>query len=203
MKWLDNFFEKKTRTLAQQASRRSALVKVGKLFVGAAFVLPVLPFDRIGQSAQAFEKGKGHASSDDDTSCDYWRYCALDGFLCTCCGGTISSCPPGTEVSKVTWVGTCHNPADGKDYLIDQGRSMARRLAQPIDDLLHVCHVIGDGMPVDVFVPVTAAVAPQGDGVAGETGGGKLRQEGIGPHPGSGESAMDEEQGSGAGGSCR
>ena len=91
MKWLDNFFEKKTRTLAEQASRRSALVKVGKLFVGAAFVLPVLPFDRIGQSAQAFEKGKGHASSDDDTSCDYWRYCALDGYLCTCCGGTISS----------------------------------------------------------------------------------------------------------------
>jgi len=26
--------------------------------------------------------------------------------------------PAGTEVSKVTWVGTCHNPYDGKSYLI-------------------------------------------------------------------------------------
>ena len=33
-------------------------------------------------------------------------------------GGTVSSCPPGTEVSKVTWVGTCRNPANGRDYLI-------------------------------------------------------------------------------------
>ena len=29
-----------------------------------------------------------------------------------------SQCPPGTEVSKVSWVGTCHNGKDGKDYLI-------------------------------------------------------------------------------------
>ena len=24
----------------------------------------------------------------DPTSCDYWRHCAIDGFLCSCCGGT-------------------------------------------------------------------------------------------------------------------
>ena len=30
----------------------------------------------------------------------------------------MTSCPPGAEPSPITWVGTCHNPADGKDYLI-------------------------------------------------------------------------------------
>src|SRR5699024_11783589 len=48
-------------------------------------------------------------------SCDYWRYCGVDGFLCTCCGGTATSCPPGAEPSPIAWVGTCHNPKDGKD----------------------------------------------------------------------------------------
>ena len=28
------------------------------------------------------------------------------------------ACPPGTEQSPVTWIGTCRNPADGKDYVI-------------------------------------------------------------------------------------
>lgn len=116
MKWLDDFFEQKTRRVAQSASRRSALVKVGRILVGSAFALPVLPFDRIGGSALAAEPQK--VDYNDATSCDYWRHCALDGFICSCCGGTVSTCPPGTEVSKVTWVGTCFNPNDGKDYLI-------------------------------------------------------------------------------------
>ncbi|MEI8650133.1 methylamine dehydrogenase light chain [Paraglaciecola sp. Hal342] len=42
----------------------------------------------------------------------------MDGFLCSCCGGSQSACPPGTEMSPITWIGTCLNPADNKHYII-------------------------------------------------------------------------------------
>ncbi len=114
MKWFDDFFERQSRRVAQSASRRSAITRLGKLLLGSAVLLPVLPFDRVAKAASA----KPQSKINDETSCEYWRHCALDGFICSCCGGSVSSCPPGTEVSKVTWVGTCHNPNDGKDYLI-------------------------------------------------------------------------------------
>ncbi len=109
--WIDRFAERRVRDAAQRSSRRSTLARLGTVMVGAA-ALPMLPFDRSGR-AQAASPG-----SDDDTTCEYWRNCALDGFLCTCCGGSVNSCPPGSEVSKVTWVGTCANPKDGKNYLV-------------------------------------------------------------------------------------
>jgi methylamine dehydrogenase light chain len=115
MKWLDDFFERSSRRAAQRVSRRSALAGIGRLLVGAAFVLPVLPFDRIARAAGGVGGKKKQA---DIYQCDYWRYCGVDGFLCSCCGGTLSTCPPGTEASKVAWIGTCRNPQDGKDYLI-------------------------------------------------------------------------------------
>ena len=117
MKWLDDLFERKTRKVAQQSSRRGALIRIGKLMVGTAFVLPVLPFDRTAQAAAGAARKAANAKPG-ETDCEYWRYCAQDGYLCSCCGGSAHTCPPGTEASKVAWIGTCRNPDDGKDYLI-------------------------------------------------------------------------------------
>jgi methylamine dehydrogenase light chain len=116
---LDKFTERKTREVASKVSRRSALVDVGRFMIASAFVLPVLPFDRTSQAHAAGLGGAGGSKKKPEvTDCDYWRYCSVDGFLCSCCGGSATTCPPGTTPSKVTWVGTCHNPIDGKDYLV-------------------------------------------------------------------------------------
>ncbi|MFT3904769.1 MAG: methylamine dehydrogenase light chain [Steroidobacteraceae bacterium] len=111
---LDRTAERKARAQASSVGRRSFLSTLGKAMVGAAAV-PMLPFDRFGE-AQAAIPGK-HQSENTET-CDYWRYCAMSGVLCSCCGGSVTSCPPGTEVSKVTWIGTCENPDDKRNYLI-------------------------------------------------------------------------------------
>jgi len=113
MKWLDDFFERSSAAprSACRAAARGRIAPTGR----RRLRLPVLPFDRIARAAA----GAGGKKKEPDVyQCDYWRYCAVDGFLCSCCGGTMSTCPPGTEVSKVAWIGTCRNPQDGKDYLI-------------------------------------------------------------------------------------
>jgi methylamine dehydrogenase light chain len=113
MNWLDHLVERCTRRIAQSTSRRSFLTRLGTALVGGA-ALPLLPVAR----AAAGQAGGTDADPGDPTQCDYWRNCAIDGYLCACCGGTTSSCPPGTEMSAITWIGTCRNPADGKDYII-------------------------------------------------------------------------------------
>ena len=117
MKWLDSLTESSTRTMARRTSRRSVLASLGALLMGAS-TLPLLPVARGAAAAESKGGDAKPAGTDDPSSCDYWRHCAIDGFVCSCCGGSQSACPPGTEMSLVTWVGTCHNPADGKDYAI-------------------------------------------------------------------------------------
>ena len=111
-KRLDKTVEDNARKSARRHGRRSALAKMGGVMAGA-FALKALPFDR-AWGATPSSNGMGS----DDQACDYWRYCALDGYLCTTAGGSVSSCPVGSEASEVSWVGTCHNPGDGRDYLI-------------------------------------------------------------------------------------
>jgi methylamine dehydrogenase light chain len=113
MRSLDQLFEHSTRALASRTSRRSLLAGLGRILTGAA-LMPLLPVER-GNSARADEVKADPKSPE---SCEYWKYCAIDGFLCSCCGGTSSSCPPGTQPSPITWIGTCHNPGDKRDYIV-------------------------------------------------------------------------------------
>jgi methylamine dehydrogenase light chain len=120
MRWfldlIDRQSERAVRRVAHAHGRRSVLARLGVALVGGA-ALPMLPFDRSGGTAHAAGKAKVDPA-DDPVKCEYWRYCAFDGYLCTCCGGSLTSCPPGTEASKVSWVGTCMNPKDGRQYLV-------------------------------------------------------------------------------------
>lgn len=103
-RWFDRIGERQTRRSAQRVSRRSVISTLGQAMVGALAV-PLLPFDRSGAAYGAEPKKGEFKNTTDDEVCDYWRYCALSGTLCTCCGGSVTSCPPGAEVSRVTWVG--------------------------------------------------------------------------------------------------
>lgn len=105
-RWIDRGCTAGSRQLASRTSRRSFLGQLGLALTGVGS-LPLLPVAR----ALAGESG-------DPQSCDYWRYCAISGSLCTCCGGDNTTCPPGTEVSPISWVGTCRNPVDDREYLI-------------------------------------------------------------------------------------
>ncbi len=116
--WLDKIIESSTVSLADRTSRRGFLGKLGAVIAGGMLV-PLLPVMRYSE-AEAAEL-EGHDTGDDwsnPKSCDYWAYCATDGWLCSCCGGTTANCPPGTQPSPIAWVGTCRNPGDGKNYVV-------------------------------------------------------------------------------------
>ena len=131
--WMDRLVERSARALARRTSRRSVLARAGAVLVGAA-ALPLLPVARAADDASrvpAPDDAGLAAPAGDPQNCSYWRHCAIDGFLCACCGGSQNTCPPGTEMSPVTWIGTCRHPGDGKDYIISYndccGQSLCMR----------------------------------------------------------------------------
>jgi len=126
--WIDRGFEASARHLARCTSRRSFLSQLGTFLVGTASI-PLLPMSRLGAQAadMGFKDPDIEGDVGDPQSCNYWRYCSIDGFMSACCGGTATSCPPGTEMSAVTWVGTCRNPADNRNYLISYNDCCGQR----------------------------------------------------------------------------
>jgi methylamine dehydrogenase light chain len=122
---VDDLVASLARGLARRTSRRTLVARLGTVLLGAAAAPVLLPIAR----SRAAEAPPGELG--DPASCDYWRYCASNGYLCSCCGGSAGQCPPGTEMSRMAWIGTCRNPADGKQYLISYndccGKSSCQR----------------------------------------------------------------------------
>jgi methylamine dehydrogenase light chain len=112
---IDDQIERLARKLAQRTSRRGVLGLIGTALAGG-LLFPLLPVNRVVRNAVAQDLNGG--ADGDPASCDYWRYCGFDGFLCGCCGGGVTECPAGTEASPTSWVGTCQHPVDSKEYVI-------------------------------------------------------------------------------------
>ncbi|CAI9084744.1 methylamine dehydrogenase [Candidatus Methylacidiphilum fumarolicum] len=117
MNWIDRLVEFWSRRLALRGSRRGFLTSLA-LFLGAACKLLPAPIERTQSQSTAPEEKELTEKTNNESSCAYWRYCSIDGFLCSCCGGGVTACPPGTFPSPTHWVGSCRNPLDGKQYLI-------------------------------------------------------------------------------------
>jgi methylamine dehydrogenase light chain len=119
MQRLDRWMTRLARALARCTSRRGLLAGLGTLVVGGSLT-PLLPVARAAPPTREPAPGEPDPETDEGNpdSCQYWRYCAVDGFLASCCGGTHTSCPPGTQMAPITWLGTCRNPEDGREYVI-------------------------------------------------------------------------------------
>lgn len=145
---LDKLGERVLRRVAARTSRRSLLARLGAVLVAAPALplLPVArgasprngnasakqdapspqargeaqatPEHSSGSVARAGTDFSQTAQAHDNTQCNYWRYCGTDGFLCSCCGGGVHTCPPGTQASPTAWIGSCINPADQRTYLV-------------------------------------------------------------------------------------
>jgi methylamine dehydrogenase light chain len=113
------------RHMSETVSRRSMLGRLGRWGIGAAGVAIIgsLPVTRQAIAAEATantdELFPAFDETGDSSTCEYWRWCNMDGTPCTsCAGGGMTTCSPGSKPGAEFWVGCCTNPDDGKTYLI-------------------------------------------------------------------------------------
>src|SRR5438552_2061097 len=116
-RWLDRLCEGATRALARRTSRRSFLTRLGTALAGTA-ALPLLPVARADEHPAVPDDAALHGEVGDPKSCNYWRHCAIDGFLCACCGGSQNTCPPGTERALAGSVGRFLRVPGGREFLV-------------------------------------------------------------------------------------
>src|SRR6185437_8838934 len=101
MRRIDTLTEELSRAIARRSSRRSFLALFSGLLVGSAGP-PLLPVARGSDgkgppptgpnTGQLPPQSTGNPQDPGDpSSCDYWRYCAIDGMLCSCCGGAVNA----------------------------------------------------------------------------------------------------------------
>ena len=76
-------------------------------------MLPMLPFDRSGGA-----RASGQHAEEDRETANTGATARSTASCAPAAAARVHACPPGAEASKVTWVGTCQNPKDNKDYLI-------------------------------------------------------------------------------------
>lgn len=116
------------RRMSETTSRRSLLSLLGRWAIGTAGVavigsLPVTRALAAGGETNTASNGTelfpAFDKTGDSSTCDYWRWCNMDGTPCTsCAGGGMTTCSPGSKPGAEFWVGCCTNPDDGKTYLI-------------------------------------------------------------------------------------
>lgn len=80
---------------SQRVSRRSALVKIGNLLFAVAGVELAGALVRVPVALATH-------------NCSPCKYCYLEGYPCSCCGGTDSTCPSGCTAQGY-WTGCCCN----------------------------------------------------------------------------------------------
>lgn len=115
------------RRMSERTSRRSVISKIGRWSLGMSgvAVIGALPVTRAVASPGGGGAGPNepqvltYDKTDDAATCEYWRWCNMDGTPCTSCqGGGLTTCAPGSKPGAEFWVGCCTNPDDNKTYLI-------------------------------------------------------------------------------------
>ena len=91
--WFDRFFERGLRGVAHRHGAAAWWPTWrgpgGRRGAADAAVRP----QRHLPPKTAAAGGEGASPTPNDPAkCEYWRYCAIDGYLCTCCGGSTTQC---------------------------------------------------------------------------------------------------------------
>jgi methylamine dehydrogenase light chain len=100
MSWIDTALERSARRAARRISRRSFLRGWARRWSARRRAAARLRSRAEEGRAQERRRRTTRAlGAQADRRAQYW-HCAIDGFLCSCCGGSQTGCPPGTQMAQ-------------------------------------------------------------------------------------------------------